>query len=59
VACGSARLVGTDTANIIEAVSSLLERPELLAAMSEVRHPYGGGDASREIVRVLSESIIS
>lgn len=59
VACGSSRLVGTDTANIIEAVSSLLDRPELLAAMSEVRHPYGGGDASREIVRVLSESMIS
>lgn len=59
VACGSSRLVGTDEASIIDAVSSLLDRPGLLAAMSQVRHPYGDGDASREIVRVLSEAMIS
>lgn len=57
VACGSSRLVGTDTAQIIDVVSSLLDDPSRLANMSEVRYPYGDGKASLEIVRVLCETM--
>lgn len=59
LACGSSKLVGTDEAHIVEAVSSLLDNPRLLGAMSEVRYPYGNGNASLEIVRILSDSITS
>lgn len=59
LACGSSRLIGTDEANIIMTVSDLLDRPSELAAMSRVRYPYGDGKASHEIVRVLSEAMIS
>jgi len=59
LACGSSRLVGTDTSTILEEVSVLLDMPDRLAGMSRVRYPYGDGAAALEIVRVLSESMMS
>lgn len=59
LACGSSRLVGTDASSILQEVSELLDTPGLLAGMSQVRYPYGDGTAAREIVRILSESIMS
>lgn len=59
LACGSSRLVGTDTSTILEEVSVLLDTPDRLAGMSQVRYPYGDGAAALEIVRVLSEPMMS
>jgi len=47
---GAARIVGTDVARIVEAVSELLDNPELHAAMSRPTSPYGDGHASTRIV---------
>ncbi|MCB0992808.1 MAG: UDP-N-acetylglucosamine 2-epimerase (non-hydrolyzing) [Acidimicrobiales bacterium] len=53
VAAGAARLVGTDTATIVEQVSLLLDDTNAHAAMSIGASPYGDGHASRRIVASL------
>ena len=53
VACGAARIVGTDEARIVAAASSLLDDHAAYAAMAQVRHPYGTGDAAKKIVMDL------
>jgi UDP-N-acetylglucosamine 2-epimerase (non-hydrolysing) len=53
LACGSSRLVGTNTEHIVEEVSTLLADPDLLAGMSQVRYPYGDGRAAQRIVDML------
>lgn len=58
LACGSSRLVGTEASNILQEVSILLDMPDRLEGMSQVRFPYGDGTAALEIVRVLSESMM-
>ena len=50
VACGAARIVGTDEARIVASASSLLDDSADYAAMAQVRHPYGTGDAAKKIV---------
>jgi UDP-N-acetylglucosamine 2-epimerase (non-hydrolysing) len=50
VAAGSARLVGTGGAAIVEAASALLADSAAYAAMAQVRYPYGEGHAAEAIV---------
>ena len=50
VACGAARIVGTDEARIVAAAASLLDDHVAYAAMAQVRHPYGAGDAAKKVV---------
>ncbi|WP_081702843.1 non-hydrolyzing UDP-N-acetylglucosamine 2-epimerase [Desulfuromonas sp. TF] len=54
VAAGTARLVGTDRANIIVQVESLLHDAQALRAIRAIPNPYGDGCAARRIVDVLA-----
>lgn len=53
VAAGTARLVGTDTAKIVQEASRLLTNPEAYAAMARAVSPYGDGKASERIADAL------
>ncbi len=50
---GVARLVGTDTANIVAAASRLLTSPTAYAQMTGVGSPYGDGRAAVRICEAL------
>ncbi len=53
VSAGTALLVGTDRARIVERALLLLTDAEAYARMSRARNPYGDGRASERIVGVL------
>ena len=53
---GNARLVGTDTAAILAAVTDLLGDAHAIGRMAEAALPYGSGDAAHRIVEVLLTS---
>lgn len=53
IAEGVARLVGTDTANIVQQVSHLLDDPQHYASMARVCMPYGNGTAANLICKLL------
>ena len=50
IAAGTARLVGTDQARIIEETARLLTDARAYARMSQARNPYGDGHAAQRIV---------
>lgn len=50
---GNARLVGTDTVEIVAAVRDLLGDRQAIGRMGEAALPYGVGDAARRIVDVV------
>ena len=49
------KLIGTQTRDIVKHVCLLLESQELYAEMSESSNPYGDGQASPRIVKVLQD----
>lgn len=53
VAAGTARVVGTETENILNEAIRLLDDPGAYAAMSQATNPFGDGQASRRIADVL------
>jgi UDP-N-acetylglucosamine 2-epimerase (non-hydrolysing) len=53
VQAGTARLVGTDTSQIVNAASELLDDPEAHAAMARAVNPFGDGHAAERIVDIL------
>ncbi len=53
VQAGTARLVGTDRAAIVEAASLLLTDAGVYGRMSRARNPYGDGHAAERIVGVI------
>lgn len=55
VALGVARLVGTEPAGIVAALSALLADPGRHAAMARPVSPYGDGRAAERIVAALAE----
>lgn len=55
VAAGTAVVVGTDRARIVETASTLLTSPEAYARMANAVNPYGDGRASERIVAALAE----
>jgi UDP-N-acetylglucosamine 2-epimerase (non-hydrolysing) len=55
LAAGSARLVGTSTARIIEEAQRLLSDPVERAAMSRRCFPYGDGHAAPRIAEIIEE----
>ena len=55
VAAGTAVVVGTDRAQIVETASVLLSSPEAYARMAGAVNPYGDGRASERIAAVLAE----
>jgi UDP-N-acetylglucosamine 2-epimerase (non-hydrolysing) len=55
VAAGASCVVGTDTNRIVDAVSRLLDEPEIYTKMANSSNPYGDGRASERIVDALVE----
>ncbi|GAB4210473.1 MAG: UDP-N-acetylglucosamine 2-epimerase (non-hydrolyzing) [Synechococcales cyanobacterium] len=55
IAAGTARLVGTDTGVITNAVSELLGDPEVYAGMAQAQNPFGDGQASGRIVQTIQQ----
>jgi len=53
VEAGTARLVGTDVAEIISSVDEILDGKNLSAIMTKVLNPFGDGRASERIVEDL------
>jgi UDP-N-acetylglucosamine 2-epimerase (non-hydrolysing) len=53
VACGAAKLVGTDRATIVQEAEQLLHDPESYRSMVIGYSPFGDGQAARRIVNVL------
>jgi UDP-N-acetylglucosamine 2-epimerase (non-hydrolysing) len=53
VASGNLRLVGTNTARIVQETNRLLTDPSAYAEMSRCTNPYGDGRASERIASIL------
>lgn len=56
VEAGTARLVGADSAKIVEETTRLLDDNEFYLAMSRAHNPFGDGRASDRITRVLLDA---
>lgn len=56
IAAGTAKLVGTNTAGIVEAVNTVLDGQTAHAA-GAIRNPYGDGKASERIIQSLLEDM--
>lgn len=52
---GNAKLVGADTGDIVEAVTTLVESDSAYAAMSKAINPYGDGYSSERVVAAVEE----
>jgi UDP-N-acetylglucosamine 2-epimerase (non-hydrolysing) len=50
VDAGTAKLIGTDAADILREASALLENPEAYEAMARAHNPFGDGQASARIL---------
>jgi UDP-N-acetylglucosamine 2-epimerase (non-hydrolysing) len=55
VSSGTAKLIGTHSAAIVEAASQLLSDPDAYAAMANAINPFGDGQASQRIVQAVKE----
>jgi UDP-N-acetylglucosamine 2-epimerase len=53
VEAGALKLVGTETAHIVQEASRLLNDPSAHAQMSRATNPYGDGHAAQRIVEAL------
>ena len=53
IEAGTARLVGTQTSEIIKSASELIDNNILYLEMSKIDNPYGTGDASEIILDIL------
>ncbi len=54
VECGLARLVGTDTATIVQHAMGLLEHPEARQRMTQNANPFGDGRAASRIADAIT-----
>ena len=53
VEAGVVKLVGTDRQRIVSAANALLHDGAAYQRMTQATHPYGHGDASEQIVKIL------
>ena len=53
IAAGTSRMVGTNRAAIVTAVTDLLDDPAAYAAMAHAANPYGDGTAAQRICDIL------
>ncbi len=58
VETGAVKLVGVDVTTIVDAVNQLLDDSEFYKKMSGARNPYGDGQASERIVKVLEATLV-
>ena len=54
VEAGTARLVGTDTAQIVREANHLLDDPAAYEAMARAHNPFGDGRSAQRIVELLA-----
>lgn len=54
VEAGTLKLVGTETSDVIAAMTELLDNPELHKKMAETNNPYGDGTASKRILDAIA-----
>ncbi len=57
VTAGTAKLVGTDAANIVTEISTLLDDKTAYEKMARAHNPFGDGHAARRIVELLADEI--
>ncbi|GDY18812.1 hypothetical protein LBMAG56_01570 [Verrucomicrobiota bacterium] len=57
VEAGTCRLVGTDPERILREAALLLEDEAAYSQRSQLKNPYGDGQASERILQVLAESL--
>jgi len=55
VEAGTARLVGSRIENIVGEVQKLLDQPDYYRQMTEIKNPYGDGNAAERIVEIISK----
>ncbi len=53
VDAGTVKLVGTNALTIVKEVQELLDNSELYVSMSNAINPYGAGDSSKQIRKIL------
>ena len=58
IAAGTAMLVGTDADSIYRATIKLLQDKQYYARMSNVKNPFGDGQAFRRIIEALERSVL-
>lgn len=54
IKAGAAKLIGTGVEQIVESVASLLSDALLYQRMSTAQNPYGDGQASQRIVKIIT-----
>jgi len=54
VEAGTLKLVGTETTDVVSAMTELLDNPELYKKMSDTNNPYGDGTASKRILDAIA-----
>lgn len=54
VAAGTLRLVGTETQDVLAAMTELLDNPEAYQKMATASNPYGDGLASKRILEAIA-----
>lgn len=54
VEAGTLKLVGTETNDVVAAMSELLDNPESYKKMTETNNPYGDGTASKRILDAIA-----
>ena len=59
VEAGTVKLVGTDTARILQEANCLLDDPRAYARMAQAANPYGDGHAAERIVQALLDHPIN
>lgn len=57
ILAGTAKLIGTESSQIIDACKLLLGDKELLDSMSRVHFPYGDGFAAERIASILNQEL--
>ena len=58
VIAGTLKLCGTSYETVYADLKELLTNPKMYASMSEAKNPYGIGDTSDQIVKILKEKFI-
>lgn len=54
VEAGTLKLVGTETNDVVAAMTELLDNPESYKKMAETNNPYGDGTASKRILNAIA-----
>ncbi|NJO40328.1 MAG: UDP-N-acetylglucosamine 2-epimerase (non-hydrolyzing) [Cyanobacteria bacterium RU_5_0] len=55
ITAGTAKLIGTNSENILKATTELLKEPEAYQAMATVANPFGDGHAAERIVAIVED----